>query len=300
MSEIVVGVDDAVASERALDVALRLAELTGDRLRLVHAWTPSLYLPAALAAGAGAPCTDVVALREQDEQEAAHLLDTVLAKGLARRTSEHPVRVRGEVREGRAGRVLADLSRSADLLVVGADRRGALASAVLGSTTGYVLHSACCPVVLVPADAPPPGPVRRVVVGVDGSRGARAALLWGLAAAAREHCPLVALHAWTSDAPETAAATHAFVHAEQYEADARAWLADELAEVLPAGHGVEVRAEVAHSTAAWALITQAGPDDLLVVGSRGRSGLPRLLLGSVATQCAQHAHGVTVVVRPRA
>ena len=41
----------------------------------------------------------------------------------------------------------------------------------------------------------------------------------------------------------------------------------------------------------------ARPDDLLVVGSRGRGGFAGLLLGSTSSQLAQHATTAVLVVR---
>ena len=47
-----------------------------------------------------------------------------------------------------------------------------------------------------------------------------------------------------------------------------------------------------------ALTTAARDADLLVVGSRGLGGFTGLLLGSVSTQCAQHAPCPVVIIRP--
>ena len=83
----------------------------------------------------------------------------------------------------------------------------------------------------------------------------------------------------------------------EYETDAQPWLEQEVAATLADTGGVEVRTELSHSGGAWALLDKAGPDDLLVIGSRGHGGFASLIVGSVATQCSRHAQGALVVVR---
>jgi nucleotide-binding universal stress UspA family protein len=58
-----------------------------------------------------------------------------------------------------------------------------------------------------------------------------------------------------------------------------------------------VEPEVVIGHPAGSLERLAAPDDLLVVGSRGRGGFAGLLLGSTSTQLAQHAKAPVVVVR---
>lgn len=64
------------------------------------------------------------------------------------------------------------------------------------------------------------------------------------------------------------------------------------------GDAVEVVEQVVEKAPVPALLDEASPDDILVVGSRGRGGFAGLLLGSVSQQVAQHATCPVVIVRP--
>ena len=79
---------------------------------------------------------------------------------------------------GRSSRPAED----AALLVVGARGRGGFASLLLGSVSQKVLHHATCPVAVIRAGQEPSPRVGegRIVVGVDGSRNADAALRWAI------------------------------------------------------------------------------------------------------------------------
>ena len=289
MLDIVVGIDDTVSSRCALDRALLQAEANGRRLRVLHAWTSSVWL-------GGTPGIPYGAANIAQDSEALAL---AVAEGLlAQARTRHPggpAQVQVEAGEGEPGRLLVRASVDAGLLVVGNHGHGAVASAVLGSATAYVLHHAACPVMVVPAHGPTVNTFRRVVVGVDGSPSSRSALRWGLDAARRLGCPLVAAHAWLStDLPAPVPATPGL---PAYEAATRAWLLQELEDTLPADNNVDVVPMLTHSSPAWGLLDTATPDDVLVVGSRGRGGFASLVLGSVATQCAEHASSTVVVVR---
>lgn len=181
--------------------------------------------------------------------------------------------------------------------MVGGRGHGALASAVLGSATLYVLHHAQCPVMIVPEQGPPAQAFPRVLVGLDGSPSSRSALLWGLDAARREGRPLVAVYSWQSTMVPGRPPMSSAPGMPDFRAAASAWLQEEFTEALPVDHGVEVRLAPVHGTPAWGLVQAATADDLLVIGSRGLGGFVSLLVGSVAVQCSQHAPSVVVVVR---
>jgi nucleotide-binding universal stress UspA family protein len=143
----------------------------------------------------------------------------------------------------------------------------------------------------------------RVVVGVDCSSGARAALLFALADAARRQVRVEAISAYRP--PEYWLDFYAVVTSapEETRATAEQRIRAFVDEVLPDGPQPppEVRVRAVMGTAADVLIRESHGADLLVVGSRGRGGFSTMLLGSVGMQCAMHAScPVTVVHSPEA
>lgn len=65
------------------------------------------------------------------------------------------------------------------------------------------------------------------------------------------------------------------------------------------GLRAEARAMIGDPRSAIVEIANAQKADLIVVGSHGRTGLKRLLLGSVASHIVAHAHCSVLVVRER-
>ena len=143
-----------------------------------------------------------------------------------------------------------------------------------------------------------------VVVGVDQSEGAKAALAFAHEEARLRNATLRAVHAWQfgyigytgfegavpalgGDIAELRAAAVAAL-----DATVRA--------VLPDPGGVEIEQRVVEGTAGAVLVDESSRADLLVVGSRGHGGFAQLLLGSVGQQCAHHAACPVVIVRPKA
>ncbi|QGV77357.1 universal stress protein [Streptomyces ficellus] len=138
--------------------------------------------------------------------------------------------------------------------------------------------------------------VPRVVVGVDGSASSQAALRW-----AARHAQLIggmveAVCAWDtpSEAGWVGPATEPGFDLEQ----ARRGFAEEIRAVFGDHKPVEVREELVRGDPSEVLVRASEGAELLVVGSRGRGGFARAMLGSVSQRCAQHAACPVVVVRP--
>ena len=264
LERISVGFDNSPASRSALSWAVGEATLHNARLT---AWTVLGRHPAAAA-----EVTQPVAARsaERSLREAAGEIAGAVA-------ADHLIA------HGAPAAELVRASGEADLLVVGSRGHGALAGLLLGSVTRTCLHSSRCPVAVVPGATGPDRPHRRIVVGVDGSAGARRALAFA-AGEARVH-----------------AATLVAVYTTHWDRVGHGWVQPTTHELLSWGHhlldqeladaalDVPVRPYVVHGHPADVLVRHARNADLLVLGSRGHTALADLTLGSVSDHCARHA-----------
>ena len=129
----------------------------------------------------------------------------------------------------------------------------------------------------------------RIVVGVDGSPDGQRALAWAVDQAAKQSAELVVVHAW--DYP-----TLTYAPSLASEKKASEVLTNSLAGVDT--QGVAVRSRLVEGRPVTALIRESLEADMLVVGSRGRSGVAAVILGSVSTACVHHASCPVVVVPP--
>ncbi|HEY8523679.1 MAG TPA: universal stress protein [Acidimicrobiales bacterium] len=141
----------------------------------------------------------------------------------------------------------------------------------------------------------------RIVVGVDDSEPAAAALRWALHEAALRGTTLEVVHAWAPPVSALPFGATLVVPVDEAEVDAaaRAELDRIVGEAVAGldGPTPEVQITVLPGAPAATLVDLSEDAALLVVGSHGRSGLGRLVLGSVAMACVQHAHCPVVVVR---
>jgi nucleotide-binding universal stress UspA family protein len=139
-SHIVVGLDGSPSSLAALRWAVRQVKLTGGTVDAITAW----QIPAAITGYGWAP----IAMSECADMEriAQRLLDGAIGEAVA---PDDRWRVHGQTIRGTAGKVLADASAGADLLVLGSRGHGQLADAVIGSVGQHCIHHAHCPVVIM-------------------------------------------------------------------------------------------------------------------------------------------------------
>jgi nucleotide-binding universal stress UspA family protein len=135
---------------------------------------------------------------------------------------------------------------------------------------------------------------RRIVVGVDGSDSALAALRWAMRQAKLTGSRVEVVTVWHFPAAYGWEPTGAD---PDFEGDAHQILADAVTAAERLQPGVTVLPLVEEGPPAEVLLRVAKEADLLVVGSRGRGGLRSALVGSVSLHCIQHAHCPVLVLR---
>jgi nucleotide-binding universal stress UspA family protein len=284
-----VGLDGSEHARAALEWAEAVA-IDDDRIVAVHAWEiPIVTGYEAVAA------VDTTAV----EQAAKEFLTSMVGGHGDRR-------IEGRLVTGHPGRAVVEAAAEfgAESVVVVGHGGSSKASLLLGSTAHYAIHHTKAPVVVVRGSCRVP--VRRVVVGIDDPHG-------------HEHIdkPSLAALRWAVELPgvERVEVHHsAFVpsmvagplsqpgsesdDAEQHDA---VLLRETIARVTggsgDAPNGAEVVPVLTSRNAAFDLIEASREADLVVVGSRGRSGLIELIAGSTTLEVTAHCHCPVAVLR---
>jgi nucleotide-binding universal stress UspA family protein len=138
-----------------------------------------------------------------------------------------------------------------------------------------------------------------IVVGLDHSEGARAALRFAVAEAKLRGSTLRAVHAWQFAYATRGMEGSVFAPGLPDIGDVRSAAEAVLDDVLAGARdldGIAVERRVVEGTAGAVLVAESREADLLVVGSRGHGGFAGLLLGSVGAQCAHHAACPVVII----
>jgi nucleotide-binding universal stress UspA family protein len=181
---------------------------------------------------------------------------------------------------------------NADLIVVGSHGRSALGRLIMGSVSQRVVTEARCSVRVARDLKPESDSPIRILIGIDGSPHAEAAVR---AVAAREWPAGAEARLLTSTDPYY---TYVFEREDNY---AFVKNIQRVAEVILQATGLQVSCAIKEAIPKQALIEEAeqwGASSIFV-GAHGRSRLGRLLLGSVSTAVVARAHCSVEVARVR-
>ena len=270
---VVVGVDDSPTSLAALRWASTWAKEHRLPLQVVHA----VHVWDYDALGGGA-----------DLDRGRRLVDAAVGDPAV---VDPEVEVVPDVVAGDAAPVLVQRSADARVLVVGARGRGGFLGLRLGSVSDQVAAHAACPVVVVREHEG-----TGVVVGVDGSPTSEQAIAFAFEDASAHGGPLTAVYAWQPVYAELADVPYR-PSVEGDDTEQAELLSERLAGWSEKHPDVEVRHVVQRDHPVAALLDRAATARLLVVGTHGRGGFRRMLLGSVSRGVLHHAPCTVAVVR---
>jgi universal stress protein E len=191
------------------------------------------------------------------------------------------------VRTGHAPAVIAEVADGyeADVIVMGAHRRRLLADIFTGTTIERVIRAARRPVLM--ANTPVAGPHQGLVAAVDFSEPSKHAVREARRLGFLDGPRLVLLHAFTPiarDVMHYASVDTRVVqeHVSEESLRAREELVAFCRDVeIPPGEA-DLRIADGHPERVVSDVIAATDADLLVLGTRGASGLKRVLMGSVA------------------
>ena len=136
-----------------------------------------------------------------------------------------------------------------------------------------------------------------IVVGIDGSDPAMAAVHWAAAEASLRKLPLRVVHAWSIPLPPVAMGPAVMSPDNTLLQQAAQHVLDHSVEGARASHpDIEVVGELQAGPPASVLLEAAETAVMLVVGTEGVNALSELLLGSISMQCVTHAPCPVAVV----
>ncbi len=281
--------DGSASSEQARALLAAIPWPTGTHIDVLHV---DQFLDGDLDLPAGKYTAEHEKIRQEIEAQLAGVKRALAGPGRVVETM---------LRLGRPASVIVDEARrtQASLILVGSHGRGPFASALIGSVAAEVVDHAPCPILVARR-----GTLGGIVLADDGSDGAKQAEQLVARLSFLRGVPIRSVSVYSLMPVYASIDTGGFIPGEVYQdllndlTESAKRTASE-AKARLAALGVTVTSVVREGNAAQEIIAAASDAraDLIVIGSRGRTGLERLLLGSVARNVLFHAPCSVLIVR---
>ncbi len=290
-------IDFSEPSQHALGHAAAIARWYGARLTVLHvapSYEPSMTPPVRY----GEPSQIVFPVGREAVLEALHR-----AAKAAGASASH---VEAEAEAGGVLQTIVDraIADRIDLVVLGTHGRGWFDRALLGSVAERVIRKVPCPVLTVPPAARggifAPVAITRILCAVDFSPSSLVALGFALDVARQAKAALTLLHAveWPADGESRAIAHFAVPEFKlQLLTDARARLADRVAQEPETPQPMELVVVAGHAKTAILELAARSGTDLIVMGAQGRDVIGLTLFGSTTERVVREATCPVLTVR---
>lgn len=172
---------------------------------------------------------------------------------------------------------------AADIIVMGQHAKGGISRLLFSDTAAKVVGHADCPVLVAPRAAWLWG--KRILLATDGSERGEAAEPVAAHLAARFRLPITVVTVITNS------------NSEEERAEAQKVVADTVSRLASQGMEVEGKVEEGAPGESVVKAAESVAADLIVVGSHGRTGLSKVLLGSVAEKIISDASCPVLIIK---
>jgi nucleotide-binding universal stress UspA family protein len=289
--------DASAGADQAASLVAAMPWPAGSEVRVVAVVEPSAsWVPAApVMSPRLVPSPEIEArIIGHLESEVARVVRDLAAAGID---------ATGAVLRGRPATVLIDEAQrfGTDLIVAGSRGHGPIASLVLGSISGELVDLAPSPVLVARGSS-----AERVLFASDGSPSARRAeeilASWPIFDGATIRVLSVAevVRPWHTGVAPTMYATVIEAYRKELDASSAEFetvASDAAGRLRTAGRTADSVLRVGDAAAEIVEEASSWPADLVVLGSRGLTGLTRIVLGSVARNVLQGSQSSVLVVR---
>ena len=277
IQQILVPTDFSDNAEHALDYAIELAKQSSAKLHLLHTPVIPTYLLMDLSYSPGPEAITRILNEAQESLDA-----------LAERVEEAGIEHFSAIREGTVHEVIRDYAREhdVDLVVVGTHGRSGVSRLMYGSVTERVVKTVHAPIIVVP-----PGrglPPRSIVICYDFSGPSKRAAEVAGAIHAIVRGPLHLVHSYLDVWGEytdrgAVVGDAAEKRREALRLGLHDMLMDDAKKLFPAdAEDTEVHLVTGDPAEAILAVAEDVGATLVCAGTTGKSGIERLLIGSVA------------------
>lgn len=277
---IIIGVDGSEQSRNALAWGLQRAKERDANVELLHVADDSFLSESVAFLSEAQKASEEMLVAERDYAKSLGFEGAITGTAVV----GHPI---VEVEAA---------SKRADLLVLGEHSGSKWAGSFFGTRAVKIAAVAHCPVAVIPSNFQSEAR-SGVVVGIDGSEAAKKAIAYAAEEASRRGVSLTAVYAWMP--PLTPGLEYLWSEelVESQRSAAEEAIAIGVAGLSSRYPDLEVKREIVQAAPVAALLQSAEEAELLVVGSRGRGAISRLLLGSVSHGVLQALPCPVIVTR---